>query len=542
MIINAKDFGLVPGCNAAKNLTALFKKAAETEEEKTIIFEKGDYFVEAEECETEMFYITNTAGDREYNSNETPHKSRAALSIKNVKNLKIEGNGAKFIINGQANNAAVQDCENIEIDNIEFAVIKPDLHELKVINKTAFYVDFEIDEDSDYEVKDSQLYFKGLGYNYNAIKKMRKSWYPTVVKEATPNRMKRVRYLFLNSLKCRELAPRRVRIYYITTRNFELNDRYYAFDNRRQYVGIFVDKSKNISIKNIKQRFNYSLAFVAQDTENIKIDSVEFAPDKDSKYKMISIADFIQICMCRGDVSVTNSYFEGASDDCLNAHGMHYKIKKVNGNTVTVSYMHPQSHGYNPLRSGDEIVFVKPISLTEAGGAKIVSSKMISEYQIELQLDDASGAKVGDVIEDITACPNVYFADNTVNRISTRGLLLTTRGRVVVENNRFISTGMSGVLFSDDAISWYESGPCKDVTIQNNIFDHCAQTPILIKPENLVHQGYIHENIRILNNEFRNYEGECVSIKSSRNITIKGNKFATPQKYKASNSENIVVD
>ena len=29
---------------------------------------------------------------------------------------------------------------------------------------------------------------------------------------------------------------------------------------------------------------------------------------------------------------------------------------------------------------------------------------------------------------------------------------------------------MSGILLSDDASSWYESGMCKDVTISNNVF------------------------------------------------------------------------
>lgn len=541
MIIYANDFGIVPGSSAAKNLTALFRKAAELDDNKKVVFEKGNYYIDASECESEMLYITNTVGDKEFSSKETPHKNRAAISIKNVSNLKIEGNGAKFIINGKATNAVIQNCKNLEIDDIEFSSVNPDMHELRVIDKSAFYVDFEIDAESEYEIRHSRLYFKGIDYCYDAFKKYRAAWHIGLVNKKTPDKIERVHHLFLNAIACRELASHKIRIYYFTTLPFNLGDRFYAYDVRRQYAGIFVDKSKNVAFKNIKQRFNYSLALVAQDTENIIIDRAEFAPGKKSGRLMASAADFIQICMCKGKVSVTNCCFEGAGDDCLNVHGMHYKIKRVKGNTITVSYMHPQSHGYNPLHSGDEIAFVNPKTLLENGRARVKASTLITEYDIELVLDDASAARAGDVIEDITMCPDVYFGGNTVNRIITRGLLLTTRGRVVVENNHFVSTTMSGILLSDDAESWYESGPCKDITIKSNVFDYCGQTPVLIKPENSIHKSAVHENIQIIGNVFKKYNGDCIKMKSSKNITVSGNRTAAPMKYTEKNCENVIV-
>ena len=70
---------------------------------------------------------------------------------------------------------------------------------------------------------------------------------------------------------------------------------------RRQFAGIFVNKCENVKLQNIKQRFNYSLALVAQDSENINVDNVDFSPEENSARKMASVADFIQICMCRGN-------------------------------------------------------------------------------------------------------------------------------------------------------------------------------------------------------------------------------------------------
>ena len=104
----------------------------------------------------------------------------------------------------------------------------------------------------------------------------------------------------------------KIRVYYPNTFRFKKGDRYYIFDVRRQFAGIFINRSKNVILSNIKQRFNYSLAFVAQDCENITVDSVEFAPENGSARKMASIADFIQLCMCRGKAIVRNSRYAGA--------------------------------------------------------------------------------------------------------------------------------------------------------------------------------------------------------------------------------------
>ncbi|MDE6124473.1 MAG: hypothetical protein K2G22_04495, partial [Eubacterium sp.] len=426
MVIKAADYNVTPNSPIEEQLSELFRHLAEIDDEKTLVFDAGDYFIDMKNSKPEMLYITNTVGDREFKKKETPHKTKVALNLKNIKNLKIEGNGAKFIIkNGKATNAAIQNCENIEINDIEIDVEKPDIQELKVINIGKHYVDFELDKNTEYEFRNGKLYFTGPDYEVNVIKKYKVAYNLGCVKKATPNKIERVRYIFLKALKAKDLGNRKIRIYYINTRNFTIDDRYYAYGCRRQNVGIFVDAGKNITLNNVAQRFNYSLAFVAQDTENITLNKLDFSPDKKTGRLVTSIADFIQICMCRGRVTIENSNFEGAGDDCLNVHGVHFKIKKVSGNTIIVRFMHPQSHNYNAIHSGDEIAFINSATLLESGTATVASSKLINEYELELQLDNAENARVGEVIENISACPELEFKNNIVNRIITRGLLIT---------------------------------------------------------------------------------------------------------------------
>lgn len=541
-VINAADHKIIPEGSVGSALAALFNRLAEIDGEKTLVFESGNYYIDAAELEYETLYITNTVGDNEFGRGETPHRVRTALNLRNIKDLIIEGNGAKFIIRGTATNAALQHCENIEINDIELDVENPDMHEMTVIAKGRHYVDFQIDGISSYSVEGGKLYFHGVDYKTDALKKYRAAWHTGCVKKDTPNTIKRTHHLFLTAIKAKDLGNGTVRIYYLSNAQIDVGDRYYVFHNRRDNVGIFIDSCKNVTLNSVAQRFNYSLAIVAQNTENITLNRLDFSPDKKGGRLVASTADFIQICMCKGKVIVENSYFEGACDDCINVHGVHFKIKKIEANKLTVQFMHPQAHGFNPIHSGDEVAFINPATMLEYGRATVISSALINEYQLEIELDSAENAKLGYCIEDITMCPEVEFKNNVMTRIITRGILLTTRGKTLIEGNRFVSTSMSGILLSDDAASWYESGMCCDVTIRNNVFEHCADHAILIKPENSVHAGAVHRNIKIIGNDFKDYGETCINIKSSSDIEILGNTFAGDNRLSVKNCENIVKD
>ena len=216
------------------------------------------------------------------------------------------------------------------------------------------------------------------------------------------------------------------------------------------------------------------------------------------------------------------------------------KITDKTNNELRLTFMHPQTHGFNPLRVGDILAQIDKDSLLETGRDKILSSALVDENNIIVTVSTPDSFDVGQVVEDVEACPNLTFSNNKMTRIITRGLLITTRGKVDIENNIFESTTMSGILLSDDAKSWYESGMCKDVTIKNNNFVYCGDTPILIKPENTVHRGAVHSNIRIIGNSFKHYDNECIIASSTDNILIKNNAFGKSYFLKTENCSSVI--
>lgn len=538
----AKDFEITPGKEIAKELSILLSALKTTDGEKTVVFEKGRYYIDGENCEKHMLYITNTVGDAEFEKNETPHLGAVAFFFSDLKDVVFDGCGASFLIDGKLTNIAVENCENITLKNLELVHLHPDMHELKVTKKGAFFAEYEVDRDSSFELEGERLFFSGKGYTTCANRNAAAQTWIGLIREETPHKLSRVLNPLAHALSVKKVGERKIRVRYLSTSRFKLGDRYYIYDVRRSNAGIFINKSRRVRLENIKQRFNYSLALVAQDTEDITVKSVSFAPGEGDARKMASAADFVQLCMCRGEVSITDSFFDGAGDDLLNVHGVHFKVTEVFEKGIVVRFMHPQTHGFNPLRVGDTIAFIDVETLLQRGTAVIEKSELLNEYEISLSLDSTASAVKGSVVEDISACPSLNFFENTSERIITRGLLVTTRGKVNIENNRFAGTSMSGVLLSDDAKSWYESGMCCDVKIKNNVFEYCGETPILIKPENSRHDGAVHKNISIIKNTFVDYGDTCISASSAKNIFIAENRFLSGKKIKTKNCENVVVD
>lgn len=547
--ILGREKGIIPGVDVTLKLKEFFKDCQNLDGNKKLILEEGEYFINSDNCERATYYITNTMGDEEWRENEKPHEYKIAMLLKGIKNLEISGQGAIFVLHGQMTNMVIDDCENITIEGVQIKTIKPNLHKLTVIKKGLFFADYFIDERSEYvktqngEEKD-KYFFVGKDYKYSFTVDASRCWWMGRVDKCSPNTITRTFHPFVISYSIKEIKPRVFRVRYLKPAPFKKGTEIYFFETRRNNVGIFINRSKNIVFDEIEQNFNYSLAFVVQNTENFTLVRSRLAPEKDSNFKFCSLADFIQVCMCKGDIVIKENYFEGAGDDVINVHGVHFIITKIEGNKMVVSFKHAQSHGYNALNVGDDIEYICPYSLVTKGKAKILESKLVNEYDIEIEVDRIEGAKLGLAIEDITMCPNLYFTHNYMDRIITRGMLITTRGKVIVENNVFNDTTMHSILISNDAKNWYESGRVTDVTIRKNIFYRSGEKNIFIKPENAIHKDFIHSNILIEGNEFKSYPKGGIYLKSTKDVTIKNNKIDGKTKgfITCKNSQNIDSD
>lgn len=540
-IFNAVDYGICPNKDISKFWHELIRNVSYSDEEKTITLDKGVYHFYVKNSPDAYLRVTNSCGEGEWDEGEVKNHCRVSTLIEDVKNLTIDGNGSVFILHGKYTNIAIRNSENIAIKNLIIQTDNPNIHEFKVTNKGIGFVDFEIDKDSKYVNENGKFYFIGDGYKLDFMKDRKKYlWIGRIDGNNTDILKVQSIHPLKRAISFKELSPYLFRAI-MPSIGFQIGDRFYILDVIRKNHGVFIDKSKNISLINFEQNFNYGLAVVAQDSENIKISDSRFCPNPEGSKLITSIADFVQISMCRGDVEIEGNLFEGSCDDALNVHGVHYKISDIQGNKITVKYCHHQTSGFCPFREGDIIKIVNPDTLVEHNRTTLKSAKLVDENTIELELVSVS-AEVGMVVENLSACPNLIYKNNIINRIMTRGILVTTSGKVVVEKNEFRSTSSNSIVISDDAALWYESGNVANVEIKNNKFSRCIGYTLYVKPENKKYSSAVHKNIRFIDNIIDSKGEGGFFIKDSEKVIIKGNRILSKTRKTKTLRSNVVFD
>ena len=479
----------------------------------TIQLAPGKYDFYPKEAVKRKFHISNT--------NDAPDSLKAIVFyFLDCKNLHIKGHGAEIVLRGKAIETALTHCEDVSIEGISFDYKRPTVSEMRVMHVNDRFADVRIHKDSRHEIVDSQLAWIGEGWEDKA----QNLWQVFDPENQEVSR----KDLSVGEMRFSKLAHNQVRIYFDKNPGFIEGLIYQNRNTFRDYAALFVQKSKNISLKNVHIYFMHGMGIVSQYCENITIDSLIVRPRENSGRTCAAWADILHFSGCKGKVEISNSYLSAANDDAVNVHGTHLRIvESVSKRKVKVRFMHSQTYGLDAFYVGDSIEFISAKSLLPFSKNKISKVRKLNDKEIELTLEQnvPNSIRTNDVIENSSWTTDVTIQNTKIARIPTRGVLVTTRGKVIIENNKFIKTHMSGILIADDANFWFESGYVRDVTIRNNQFIDCGSPVINIHPENskIVDGHPVHRNIRIVNNQFVLGENVIISAKSTGNIEFSNN-------------------
>lgn len=526
MIIDLIQYGIYPdsGEDMTLKFQALFRSLQQIKGEKIVLLPKGRYDLYCEHAVQKVVYISNTISRREL---RIPLRT-IALDLEEIDDLTLDGQGAELMLHGMMTNLRLARCRNVTIRNLAIDHMRPTVSQVKIEKKGKRCAEIRIHPDSSYRLEGNRIVFYGDNFRYLPQKEKTVWWYAVSKDESTPVLNRTPVNPFRGVRKITELQPNLLRVDYYLPNRLSEGEIYQIHEKRRLEVGIFGERCSDLTLYNVSEYANHSHAFVFQCCDTVTLDRVWAAPREGSGRLAASQTDFVHCSLCQGKITVKDSRFEGAFDDVFNAHGFHFKIVKVDANKLTVRFMHPQAYGFDPFDAGDELEVIDKATLLPAVEQKlrVVDSRMRGLYRVELTVDgDTKEISAGRYIENITKCPDVSFCGNTCSKITTRGVLVTTRGKVVIENNVFDHNQMSGVLISNDARTWYESGRVKDVTIRGNRFLYCKGQAILILPENRSFGGYVHSGITIEDNDFYYDTPRAIYAKDSEGITVRNNRF-----------------
>lgn len=529
-----------------RNLSIALEKAASYKGKPvTIKLSPGVYDLSRSESIQKTYYVSNTTSESE-NPNPTKH---IGVLLKQLKNVTIEGCGSTLLATGLITSFVLDQCENITIKNINIDSQDPAQTEMEVLENGKDYLIAKVHRTSHYQIENGKMKWKGDGWAFN--KGIAQSY--DREKDITWRSWSPMSGL-INTV---EMRPGMLYLQYKEKPNVLPHTIFQMRDGIRNEVCGLVNNSRNIQFENVNFYYLGNFGVVCQSSENVTFNQTHFAPEPGSGRTNAGYADFIQVSGCKGKILIKNSSFTGAHDDPINVHGTHLKVVDfISPKQIKVRFMHHQTYGFKAFFEGDDIELVNTHSLLCVEKAKVAHAELVNPREMILTLNrslTSTTQKDKDlVVENITWTPEVQIVNNYFSRIPTRGILVSTRQKILIEGNTFYGMQMSGILVANDALSWYESGPVHDLTIRRNTFIECGDPVILIHPENKVFKGAIHKNIVIEENtfNFKTKNDVAIDAKATQNLIIRRNLFNIKSEstynisdlIKTNDSENVVIE
>lgn len=444
---------------------------------ETVLLKKDEiYHVRQDDSfELEGFYCSNTA-----KSHENPNGlRRTAVYLNGKKNVTIDGNGATIMVHGKMTPLLFYRCENITVRNLVIDYACPTMTEFRVVSNNDGDCILEINKECLYKIEDNCIVWHGETGEDGAY-----YWQDSYIGNRRHNKIydpatqmcRDFRRDDLEFELIEELAP--CRIHAVLRKKDADLPAGCVFQTRniiRDQTGSMFERCRNLRFENLRIRFMHGLGMVSQFCENVNFVNCDLTPAEGRT--VASTADFFQFSGCRGDIIIDNCKAQGAHDDYINVHGTHLRIVSADEKekSLVVRFMHAESWGFQAFEAGDELEFIKWDTLIPYASSTVVSHERINDTDIKLILSDfVNNIEIEkDVVENVTWTPDLYVRNCSFGPTSGRGILCTTRGEVIIENNRFRNLWGPALLLEDDCNFWFESGLTKEIVFRNNVVENC---------------------------------------------------------------------
>lgn len=510
---------------------------------KVLVFEKGRYDFWPEGAVRKEYFITNTSTEQ-----ECPSKIKTiGVFFEDMDGLTIEGNGATWMFHGKMTLVSFAHCRQMTLRNLHIDSERPGGSEITYTKVDDDGVEVAMHRDSRYEIAEGKIHLYGEGWRSN---KNHCIEYDPISE----------RFFYshgwdtLAASKAVETAPGIIR--FSTPAGFrpKVGNTLTVRDIIRDQVGMFIYESRDVTLDNIGMHYMHGLGIVSQYTRNITMQNVQCMPREGSGRILASSADFMHFSGCSGKIRILGCRYAGAQDDPINVHGTNLRaIRKVDDRTLELRFMHGQSYGFNAYFEGDTVAFVRAARMERFASATVAGVRRLTDRVVEVTFDRPVPDDLElnhDCVENMTCTPEVEIRNCYFTRTSTRGTLMTTPRKVVIADNTYYKTGMSAILIEGDAEGWYESGPVKDVLIENNTFIDCAynggpgHAVIALHPSNTVIDASrpVHQHVRIIGNKFQTAGNPVLYAKSTGGLVFRNNEITLTTDADVSRKELFILN
>ena len=442
--------------------------------------------------------------------------------------------------------------EDISYEHLVFDLKRPSVSEMMVLQANTDAAIIQVAEGSDYKIKNGKFEWTGdLGYG----------WMMAQEADLKTKKSKRLdRWSPFDAATATDLGKGKVRLDYAKKNCILEKGKSYGFRYiLHDLLSFHNARSKDISFYDCQINAMTNMSFVSQFTENLSFRRVNIVPPKNTNRVSPASMDVFHFANCRGQILIDSCKMSGAGDDGINYHGINIGVvAKPAENKLQLRFMQQQTYGFAPCAPGDEIAVIDHLTLNEikynphrkVTAVEVMPGDTTQKNWIITLDGPAPMFSKGDVVDNLSWQADISVRNCLVELASCRGILATSRGKIVIEGNT-INSLMPGVLIEDDANKWWESSPVRDLLIRNNTFLNCG---IDIAPQIVKYGGAVHENIRIVGNKF---VGEAltnptesrglikcpfITAKGVKGLTISGNRFPGEVSVSTEDCENVIIE
>jgi len=306
--------------------------------------------------------------------------------------------------------------------------------------------------------------------------------------------------------------------------------------------GFFVADSHDILIRDVNLYHCGGMGVIAQMSRNIELNHLVIVPSP-GKGRVVSItADATHFVNCSGYIRMIDCTFRNQKDDATNIHGLYMGIdRQTSPRSLQLSWRNGAQQGLQFLRPGMTVEIVRNKTMTQLCRATVKSVEVLNRHitNVTFTADLPEGIEPDMVVAQDDAYPDVLISGCTFSGNRARGLLLGSRGKMVIENNYFHIPG-AAILFEGDGNYWFEQSGVRDVTIRGNVFENgnfgyrvwgnaCISVGSGV-PDRTSGECY-HRGITIEDNTFRVFDPRILYLYSVDGLTFRGNRIEMTTDY-----------
>ncbi|MCQ2158938.1 MAG: right-handed parallel beta-helix repeat-containing protein [Bacteroidales bacterium] len=481
-------------------------------------------------------------------SNNSQSLKRVAFLMKGMKDFRITGDGTTLMFNGFMSPFSLEGCKGIRISGIDIDYARPFVSEGRILSAGKGWMELSFSESFPVEIRDGLAVFldkDGVEYPYCNLLEF-------------DTRKKEVAYgvhdwwLWNNVLPAKKVGENAYR--------FERED----FDGmtpgntmvfgaaQRLHPAFTLWECENFCLEDVNLYNAGGMGVIAQCCRNVTLNRVRVVPTPGSDHIVSISADATHFVNCKGYIRMTDCEFRNQKDDATNIHGWYMAVDSVLcRRSALLRWRNGAQCGIRFLKKGMRLEFADPATLTTYAHLRVRKVEYLNSEYALVKFREHIPARVRpmDVVAEDDSYPDVLISGCYIGNNRARGLLIGSRGKVVIEKNTFHTPG-SAILFEGDGRFWYEQSGVRDVLIRDNLFLNCMYGPwgraCISVGTGLADKeaSRYHSNIVVEGNVFRGFDNRIVNIYSVDGFSFRNNTIEMTSDYpeKGSASERFVME